>query len=103
MALVVFFSKTYIFSVLLCVFYSVLSLSVESLFTVIPEFLGWAMPIPLITLWSAGNMAKHGILLNLTEVGNLIPSTLQTAAILGAMAVLSILLIDWLYRRRSEG
>ena len=102
-ALVVFFSKTYIFSVLLCVFYSVLSLSVESLFTVIPKFLGWAMPIPLITLWGAGNMAKHGILLNLTEVGDLIPSTLQAAAILGAMAVLSILLIDWLYRRRSEG
>lgn len=101
--LVVFFSKTYIFSVLLCVFYSVLSLTVECLFTVIPRFLGWAMPIPLITLWSAGDMAKHGISLNLKELEGMIPSTMQTAVILGIMAALSILLIDWLYKRRSEG
>lgn len=100
--LVVFFSKTYIFSILLCVFYSVLSLTVECMFTDMPRFLCWAMPIPLITLWSAGDMAQHGFLLNLNEVAEIIPSTLQTVAILGVMAVLSILLIDWLYKRRDE-
>ena len=35
--LVVFFSKTYIFSILLCVFYSVVSLTVETLFGTLPK------------------------------------------------------------------
>ena len=48
--LVVFFSKTYIFSVLLCVFYSVLSLTAESCFGALPKVLCWLMPIPLTTL-----------------------------------------------------
>ena len=52
--LVVFFSKTYIFSVLLCIFYSVLSLTAESSFGVLPKFLCWLMPIPLTNLWCAG-------------------------------------------------
>lgn len=60
--LVVFFSKTYIFSVLLCVFYSALSLTAESCFGVLPKAVCWLMPIPLTTLWSAGDMVRHGVI-----------------------------------------
>ena len=100
--LVVFFSRTYIFSILLCVFYSVLSLTLEGLYGVLPKSLCSLCPIPLTNLWFAGNMADHGISMNLTELAHLIPSTFQTAATLGVMAVLSVLLIDRLYKRRGE-
>ena len=97
----VFFSKTYIFSVLLCIFYSVLSLTAESSFGVLPKFLCWLMPIPLTNLWCAGDMVRHGAKGGLGELEYLIPSTMQTVLILGAMAVLSILLIDRLYKKRG--
>ena len=42
--LVVFFSRTYIFSILLCVFYSVASLTVETLFGTLPKWLASADP-----------------------------------------------------------
>ena len=99
--LVVFFSKTYIFSVLLCIFYSVLSLTAESSFGVLPKFLCWLMPIPLTNLWCAGDMVRHGAKGGLGELEYLIPSTMQTVLVLGAMAVLSILLIDRLYKKRG--
>ena len=99
--LVVFFSKTYIFSVLLCIFYSVLSLTAESSFGALPKFLCWLMPIPLTNLWCAGDMVRHGVKGSLGELQYLIPSTTQTVLILSAMAVLSILLIDRLYKKRG--
>ena len=99
--LVVFFSKTYIFSVLLCIFYSVLSLTAESSFGVLPKLLCWLMPIPLTNLWCAGDMARHGVKGSLGELQYLVPSTTQTVLILGAMAVLSILVIDRLYKTRG--
>ena len=98
----VFCSKTYIFSILLCVFYSVLSLTVESLFEALPTWVCWLMPIPLTTLWGAGDMAKHGFPLNLTLIEKKIPSTFQAALILGVMAILSTALIDRLYKKRGE-
>ena len=100
--LVVFFSRTYIFSILLCVFYSVLSLTLEGLYSILPKELCLLFPIPLTNLWFAGNMADHGISMNLTELAHLIPSTFQTAATLSVMAILSVLLIDRLYKRRGE-
>lgn len=100
--LVVFFSKTYIFSILLCVFYSVASLTVETLFGTLPKWLCWLLPIPLTTLWGAGDMVKHGFLLNVTALEEIIPSTFQTVFILGLMAVISISLIDFLYKKRGE-
>ena len=66
--LVVFFSKTYIFSILLCVFYSVVSLTVETLFGTLPKWLCWLMPIPLTTLWGAGDMVKYGFPLNVNAL-----------------------------------
>lgn len=100
--LVVFFSKTYIFSILLCVFYSVVSLTVETLFGTLPKWLCWLMPIPLTTLWGAGDMVKHGFPLNVNALEAIIPSTFQTVIILGIMAVASISLIDFLYKKRGD-
>ena len=76
--LVVFFSRTYIFSILLCVFYSVASLTVETLFGTLPKWLCWLLPIPLTTLWGAGDMVKHGFPLNVAALEKIIPSTFQT-------------------------
>lgn len=59
--LVVFFSKTYVFSILLCVFYSVLNMSATALFDTLPKTMLWLLPTPLTTFWSAGDMAAHGI------------------------------------------
>lgn len=49
--LVFFFSKTYIFSVLLCIFYSVLSLTAENCFGVLPTILLAAAQITLNCLF----------------------------------------------------
>lgn len=100
--LVVFFSKTYIFSVLLCVFYSVLSLTAESSFGVLPKALCWFMPIPLTTLWSAGDMAQHGVIENVGVLAYLQPTTFQAIAILGGWAVVSVIAIEYLYKKRGE-
>ena len=99
--LVVYFSRTYIFSVLLCIFYSVLSLTAESSFGVLPKLLCWLMPIPLTNLWCAGDMARHGVKGSLGELQYLVPSTTHTVLISGTMAVLSILVIDRLYKTRG--
>lgn len=100
--LVVFFSKTYIFSVLLCVFYSVLSLTAESSLGALPKWLCWLMPIPLTTLWSAGDMTRHGVMEMKDTLSYLIPSTAQTIVILGVWAVLSVIIIDFLYKKRGD-
>lgn len=100
--LVVFFSKTYIFSILLCVFYSVLSLTAESCFGVLPKAICWLMPLPLATLWSAGDMERHGVIEVRGAVRDLMPTTFQTAVILGIWAAVSILVIDYLYKKRGE-
>lgn len=100
--LVVFFSKTYIFSVLLCVFYSVLSLTAESAFGALPKALCWLMPIPLTTLWSAGDMARHGVIESVGVLAYLQPTTFQTIAILGLEALLSVIAIDRMYKKRGE-
>ena len=100
--LVVFFSKTYIFSVLLCIFYSVLSLTAESSFGVLPKTICWLMPIPLTTLWSAGDMARHGVIDSVGVLEYLQPTIFQTIAILGVEALISVAVIDHLYKRRGE-
>jgi len=100
--LVVFFSKTYIFSVLLCVFYSVFSLTAESSFGVLPKALCWLMPIPLTTLWSAGDMTRHGVMEMKDTLSYLIPSTPQAVIILGIWTVLSVIVIDFLYKKRGD-
>ncbi len=100
--LVVFFSKNYIFSILLCVFYSVLSLTAESSFSALPKIMCYLMPIPLTTLWSAGDMLRHGVIESVGPLEHLVPATFQTAAILSAEAFVSIIIIDYLYKKRGE-
>ncbi|MCM1252298.1 MAG: ABC transporter permease [Clostridium sp.] len=100
--LIVFFSKTYIFSILLCIFYSVLSMTAESCFGVLPKAVCWLMPIPLTTLWSAGDMVRHGVIDVNGSLAYLMPTTSQTIAILCAWAGISVIVIDYLYKRRGE-
>ena len=100
--LVVFFSKTYVFSILLCVFYSVLNMSATALFDTLPKTMLWLLPTPLTTFWSTGDMAAHGIKMDLEQMTGLIPSTFQVVFILGIMALVSFLLIDRLYKQRGE-
>lgn len=100
--LVVFFSKTYIFSILLCIFYSVLNLSATALFDTLPRTILWLLPTPLTTFWSAGDMKAHGINIDLEQMNGLIPSTPQVILILGITAFISIIIIDQLYKRRGE-
>lgn len=96
--LVVFFSKTYIFSVLLCVFYSVLSLTAESSFGALPKVMCWLMPIPLTTLWSAGNLTAHGAMDGVGMLDDFIPTTFQAMIILAVIALFSVILIDYMYK-----
>lgn len=100
--LVVFFSRTYIFSILLCVFYSVLSLTAESSFGVLPKVICWLMPMPLTTLWSAQDMTAHGMMEYKESLAYLMPTTFQTVLILGAWAAVSVIVIDYLYKKRGE-
>lgn len=100
--LVVFFSKTYIFSILLCIFYSVLSLTVEGCYEVLPRFLCWMMPLPLLNIWCAGDMVRHGVRESVGRLEYLVPTTTQTVLILGVMSALSVLLIDYLYKKRGD-
>lgn len=100
--LVVFFSKTYIFSVLLCVFYSVLSMTAESSFGVLPKVMCWLMPIPLTTLWSAGDLIAHGTKEGVGILEYLIPTTFQTILILAVIALGSVTLIDFMYKKRGD-
>ncbi len=100
--LVVFFSRNYVFSVLMCVFYSVLSTIAESSFGALPKLLCWLMPIPLTTLWAAGDLTDHGFLNGASALEYLIPSTAQTAAILAATALISTILIDYMYKKRRN-
>ena len=100
--LVVFFSKNYVFSVLLCVFYSVLSLTAESSFGALPKVMCWLMPIPLTTLWSAGNLTAHGAMDGVGMLEYLIPTTFQTIIILAVIALLSVIVIDYMYKKRGD-
>lgn len=101
--LVVFFSKTYIFSVLLCIFYTVMNVYVTFLFDVLPKLVLWLMPGSLTTLWTAQTMIDHGVDLHLEPaMAAIVPSGLQVFLILGGMTVVSGVLIDRIYRRRRD-
>ncbi|WP_027626134.1 ABC transporter permease [Clostridium lundense] len=98
---IVFFSRSYIFSILLCVFYSFLNMSATFMYDVLPKSVLHIFPNPLTTFWSAGNMAKH-IKMDLTKLEFLIPSTIQVVTTLFIMATASIFIIVRLYRIREE-
>ena len=82
-------------------FYSVLSLTAESSFGALPKVMCWLMPIPLTTLWSAGNLTAHGAMDGVGMLEYLIPTTFQTIIILAVIALLSVILIDYMYKKRG--
>lgn len=101
-AVIVFFSRSYIFSVLLCVFYSVISLSVSMLCDVLPKAILHMLPFTLTTFWSAGDMSKH-IKLDFTPgLAAVIPTTMQVVSRLFLMATVSVMAIVVMYKKRSE-
>lgn len=77
-------------------------MSATALFDALPKTILWILPTPLTTFWSAGDMAEHGIRMDLQQMTGLIPSTFQVVIILGIMAVVSFFVIDRLYKQRSE-
>ena len=79
-----------------------MNMSATALYDALPKTILWLLPTPLTTFWSAGDMAAHGIKMDLDQMTGLIPSTAQTALILGIMAAVSFLLIDRLYRQRRD-
>lgn len=101
---VVYFSKTYIFSILLCIFWTSLNTLVTAMYDVLPKFVLWGLPIPLSMFWSSKKLLDRGFILDLSAFQklNLLPSTLETFAILGTIGIISIFLIDYIYRKRSE-
>ena len=77
-------------------------MSATALFDALPRTILWLLPTPLTTFWSAGDMAGHGIQMDLEQMNGLIPSTFQVILILGIMAIVSFFLIDRLYKQRGE-
>lgn len=75
-----------------------------ALYDVLPRNLFLLLPTPLTMFWGAGNMAKHGMEFNLSEMlqYDLIAPTWRVLVTLGLMAIISILLIDLLYKKRED-
>ncbi|MCI9530122.1 MAG: ABC transporter permease, partial [Angelakisella sp.] len=48
-----------------------------------------------------GDMVRHGVRESVGRLEYLVPTTTQTVLILCVMSVLSILLIDYLYKKRG--
>lgn len=104
-AVIVFCSKSYIFSILLCVFYSVLNEAGTFVMNALPKAVVYLMPVPLTTLWSADDMQKHMIISDpkdLQSFQELIPSEAEVAAILFGTALISVFFMIKLYQRRGE-
>ncbi|HBF4441709.1 TPA: ABC transporter permease [Clostridioides difficile] len=105
--LIVFFSKSYIFSILLCIFYSVFNLMSTFTITALPKFLVSILPTPSIMIWGAAQMVSHMAigdaedLQRFVDLG-LVPSTIQLFLTLGIIGLISILLAIYLYKKRSE-
>lgn len=104
--LIVFFSKSYVFSILLCVFYSVLNLMATFVLSNLPRFLVMILPTPSIMLWSSYQLAGR---MNIGDKADfqlfidmgLIPSTPELFIALGTIGALCVLLAIALYKRRS--
>lgn len=104
-AVIVFFSKSYIFSILLCVFYSVLNDVGTFVMGTLSKAIVYLMPVPLTTLWSADDMQRHmafGDTDDLLAFADLVPSEATVIIILSIMAVISVFIMARLYKRRGE-
>ena len=105
--LIVFFSRSYIFSIMLCVFYSVFNLLSTFSMTALPKWLVLTLPTPSIMLWGTQQMSSRTAINDTEDLQNfiqmgLIPSTPQLIITLGVIGVVSLLLAVYLYKKRSE-
>lgn len=105
--LIIFFSRSYIFSIMLCVFYSVFNLLSTFSMTALPKWLVLTLPTPSIMLWGTQQMSSRTAINDTEDLQNfiqmgLIPSTPQLIITLGVIGVVSLLLAVYLYKKRSE-
>ena len=99
--------KSYIFSIMLCVFYSVFNLLSSFSMTALPKVLVHILPTPSIMMWGTEQMASRMIVndtkdLQHFEQMGLIPSTPQLLVTLCIIGTVSISLAIYLYKKRSE-
>lgn len=105
--LVIFFSRTYIFSIMLCVFYSVLNLFSTFSMTALPKMVIAILPTPSIMLWGTWQMISEVACNDMDDLNHfidmgIIPSTPQLFFTIGAIGLISMFLIVYLYNRRGE-
>lgn len=105
--LIVFFSRSYIFSIMLCIFYSVFNMMSTFAILSLPKVLTAILPTPSIMLWSTAQMSSHmkiGDAADLQKFADMgvIPSTVQLVLTLGIIGAASVALAVHLYKRRSE-
>lgn len=105
--LIVFFSKSYIFSIMLCVFYSVFNLLSTFSMTSLPKVLVHILPTPSIMMWGTKQMASRMVVNDVNDLQHfeqmgLIPSTPQLLITLCTIGAISIFLAIYLYKKRSE-
>lgn len=105
--LVAFFSKNYLFSVMLAIFYTVFSFLTCFGALGLPKLVVWCLPTPCILMWSVYKMASQmqlpaaKALAAFVERG-LIPSTGQMLLPLCIIGTACIALVIHLYKRRGE-
>ena len=105
--LIIFFSRSYIFSIMLCVFYSVFNLLSAFSMTALPKWLVLTLPTPSIMMWGTEQMSSRITVSDTEDLQKfvqmeLVPSTPQLIVTLGAIGAVSLLLAVCLYKKRSE-
>lgn len=97
---IVLFSREYIFSVLLTVFYTILSFAIIPLNPIMPGIIYRFVPITTTAFWTTGMVSKIGLIeLDLMEISRLIPSTLNITLYMLVIGMVSIITIIKLYER----
>lgn len=105
--LIVFFSRSYIFFIMLCVFYSVFNLFATFSMTALPKWLVLTLPTPSIMMWGTQQMASRIAVNDAEDFQNFmqmgfIPSTPQLMITLGVIGAVCFRLAVYLYKKRSE-
>lgn len=101
--IIVLFSKNYIFSVLLTVFYTVLSLAIIPLNPIMPEIIYRFVPITITAFWTTGMVSNIGMMdIDLMEMNRLIPSTLNISIYMLVIGIVSIITMVKLYERWED-
>jgi bacitracin transport system permease protein len=95
-------ARTYVFSVLLTIFYTVISFFIIPLYPVVPKIVYQIVPITTTTFWTAGILGKIGkVNLELygAELRDAIPSTLNMCIYMAIVGTVSAIVMVKLYER----